>query len=639
MKNKTKPNNNNNLFTQNEAAQYLQISPATLRNWIKTNKIKADAYNGKQPCFLRKNIYLLKDRLISGEDFSLKSRRNKTYSTGKTAYTAYLKKDSKNRDFFDYLFKNLENEILSNEDINAIIAQCSLKLYSNKNNNTLNMLLDDLICSYPLPEIISDIFSNDDFKIFYDKDEDLLGLIYSSLRQLKSRKNSGAYYTPLDLAREMNNALFSDVVSNGDRIIDPACGSGSFLITLPEFIPFDNIYGNDIDKTSIIITRINFFLRDNNLSYEQLCSHFTCNDFLQTSNEEKYDYIIGNPPWGSKLDEAYLNSLESKLTVSDKKADSFELFIEKSVKKLSEKGAFGLLIPYSFINVHSHEKTREFLLENGYFKYFNNLKEAFNTVACPGIFVIWSKIKPKNLIISYDNEINVTKPCERIFTKDFMPVFISDSDYRKLNKLINSPNVFFLKNNATFGLGIVTGNNKKLLIHKNDVINNVNRTNNNSDNLLPILKGTDVTRYKISNPEYFIKYDKDNLQQCAPLSLYKSEQKLVYRFINKRLTFALDTNGTLTLNSCNFVIPHTDFLDIKYILAVLNSSTAQFIFKNRFSSVKVLRSHIEQIPIPVIPREKQEQIIYYTDLITCCDNESSFNEYDRIINEMIKDLF
>ncbi len=58
-------------------------------------------------------------------------------------------------------------------------------------------------------------------------------------------------------------------------------------------------------------------------------------------------------------------------------------------------------------------------------------------------------------------------------------------------------------------------------------------------------------------------------------------------------------------------------------MAVLNSRATQFFFKKQFHSVKVLRSHIEQIPIPQIDEESQIPIITLVDAIL-----DSTNKYD-----------
>jgi hypothetical protein len=121
----------------------------------------------------------------------------------------------------------------------------------------------------------------------------------------------------------------------------------------------------------------------------------------------------------------------------------------------------------------------------------------------------------------------------------------------------------------------------------------------------------------------------------------------VYRFINKDLIFAYDKDGMVSLNSCNILIPKLPGLDIKYILAVLNSSPAGFYYKKSFNSVKVLRSHLEQIPIPVVSKDEQAKIIELVDRImdlqmhdppiSCADahfditNMSEYEELDRLI--------
>ena len=110
---------------------------------------------------------------------------------------------------------------------------------------------------------------------------------------------------------------------------------------------------------------------------------------------------------------------------------------------------------------------------------------------------------------------------------------------------------------------------------------------------------------------------------------------MLYRFICNQLVFAYDDHQTLSLNSCNLVIPHIKGLSIKYILAILNSRIAQFYFKKRFNSIKVLKSHIEQIPIPYIQKNQQEEILKYVEiLLTDRDKDyimKIYNELDQKI--------
>ena len=122
----------------------------------------------------------------------------------------------------------------------------------------------------------------------------------------------------------------------------------------------------------------------------------------------------------------------------------------------------------------------------------------------------------------------------------------------------------------------------------------------------------------------------------APVDLYRSTEKLLYRFICNQLVFAYDNNQTLSLNSCNILVPKVPGMSIKYILAILNSRIAQYYFKNKFNSIKVLRSHVEQIPIACPEVGEQEEIVSMVNLLL--DSESSeaifkqYNELDKKIS-------
>ena len=74
-------------------------------------------------------------------------------------------------------------------------------------------------------------------------------------------------------------------------------------------------------------------------------------------------------------------------------------------------------------------------------------------------------------------------------------------------------------------------------------------------------------------------------------------------------------------------------------MAVLNSRIAQFYFRKQFNSVKVLRSHIEQIPIPYINEEAQAQLLTLVDSILCTPSEKETIAVYEMIDSIIADIF
>ena len=74
-------------------------------------------------------------------------------------------------------------------------------------------------------------------------------------------------------------------------------------------------------------------------------------------------------------------------------------------------------------------------------------------------------------------------------------------------------------------------------------------------------------------------------------------------------------------------------------MAILNSRIAQFLYKREFNSIKVLRSHIEAIPIPVVNDTMQNRIIEITDkLIAGLEPKEAETTYD-VLDTLISELF
>jgi hypothetical protein len=58
-----------------------------------------------------------------------------------------------------------------------------------------------------------------------------------------------------------------------------------------------------------------------------------------------------------------------------------------------------------------------------------------------------------------------------------------------------------------------------------------------------------------------------------------------------------DSEGLLVLNSVNFFIPPVNF-NLKALATFFNSPICSFLYQRLFNSVKVLRSHLENMPLP-----------------------------------------
>ena len=71
----------------------------------------------------------------------------------------------------------------------------------------------------------------------------------------------------------------------------------------------------------------------------------------------------------------------------------------------------------------------------------------------------------------------------------------------------------------------------------------------------------------------------------------------------------------------------------------MNSSVVQYYLTNKYLSVKLLRSHIESIPIPFVSAEEQQPLIEAVkEIMACSDPESALECYRRI-NHLVYGLY
>lgn len=645
---------NTTLFTLKEFCEQLSISVATGKNWLRLGKITPTQMIDHLPFFSADYIDNLKKEILSGGNNALKSRRNKKYVSGNRIYQSYLPATSLNYELSHQLITYAETINLSEETINYILAEVAIRLlcqtgltapssvpasylldYLNQNISLgiYRSLVEDLIesCTNARTLIENSPFVFD-LPFIYEEKEDLLGLLYLSLQNLRDRKATGSYYTPAHIVEKLIlHSTSSGKTLDQRTILDPCCGTGNFLLHLPKHIPMHNIYGMDIDSNSVKLTRINLALRHSITSTDILYEHITTSDFLSSGSKFKYDLIIGNPPWGYAFSKQEKAALKARFSCcSGNHTESYDIFIEQSLRMLSPHGVLSFVLPEAVLNVTSHTPIRKYILENANITTLEYLGNAFAQVQCPCIILELKKDDSSHSTIGttiVSSARSFVIETERPLNAKSFCLDITEPEFQLLQKVTEPSQKAFLAGHADFALGIVTGNNK-------DYIAGVQTEKNER-----ILKGSDIFKYRFVPSDHYICFTPEQFQQVAPTEYYRAPEKLLYRFICNQLVFAYDDQKTLSLNSCNLVIPHLEHLHIKYILAILNSRIAQFVFKKQFRSVKVLRSHIEQIPIPMISKEEQEQITTFVNKLLLCNDETLTNALYNEIDQMVAHSF
>lgn len=618
-----------NIYSVQKLSELLSVSETTVRNWIKTGKLQAEWKKGT-PCFSQKSVNKIQASLQNEKNTRLKSRRNKSRIQGSETYRNYLSADSENLLPVCHIQEEFKEKEMTAADMMTLLADCALQLLrqarGTEDIGEYRQLAEDLLAGET--ESLSTVP-----KVQYvlEQGEDVLGFLYLSLRQAREMKETGAYYTPgFVVKKAVKNLEAAGQLGAGKTLLDPCCGSGNFLIQFPPQVKPQDIYGSDIDEISVKLTRINLAIRYPKVPVSMWKEHITSRDFLKEETTEKYDCILGNPPWGYRFSKEEQAGLRLRYRAAQgRKIESYDVFLEQAIKSVKKQGTVSFVLPEALLYVNSHEEIRRILLQKTDIEELNYLGEVFHRVQCPSVILRLKKteepLQTTGMKVEVQGETFVIGQKRSVETERFC-FHVKDEEYHILQRLEQNPNMKYLKDHADFALGIVTGDNRRYV------------TDWRRAGAEIVLKGADIDRYRITEPKSYLVFEPERFQQTAPESYYRCSDKLLYRFVSRELIFARDTKGMLSLNSCNMVIPHLEGFSTGYILAVLNSAMAQFVFRKKFRSVKVLRSHIEQIPIPPATKEQQDRIEELVKKIENSTAEEQWNSLYEEINQAIAKL-
>jgi len=441
-----------------------------------------------------------------------------------------------------------------------------------------------------IQEIIEGLYYTKDKSLAYDFsaiEADVLGNIYEQYlghiikkgeirakldKNHAHRKEQGIYYTPTYIVDYIVRHTLGEMLKNkkikADKIklLDPACGSGSFLIksfdilrdyyakhdknyhqeiladdgttySIKERILKNNIFGVDLDKQAVEIAQLNLLLKiaekghrlpllqqnikngnslidnpavagDKAFKWEE--------QFKQIMDEGGFDIIIGNPPYGYRgiptpeIKEAY----GKKYVTSEGNFDMYRFFIERSINLLREGGTMGFIIPNTFLSATSYKKLRKYLLDNCSIEEIMDVGLAvFEGVTVESIILILKKNSVKSERNKQKVDISICRSRDKSITEPTNTYFISQSKFNETKD--NNFNIYLDPKTSQITKRI---ENSAVSLEKiayvtvginTGYIKNVLVADKKVDNRYhKLLSGRDISRYFLKWPGQWILYDK-----------------------------------------------------------------------------------------------------------------------------------
>jgi adenine-specific DNA-methyltransferase len=181
----------------------------------------------------------------------------------------------------------------------------------------------------------------------------------SSSISKEERKKQGIFFTPKNV-RDLVISKIDEHISKPKHILEPSFGSGEFL--------------KDVQKYDCKVTGVEF----NKIIFDKVSKEYKKNniynlvntDFIKFSHDEKFDVILGNPP--------YFVTDDKNTECMTGRGNIFVMFIYKCLTEhLQKDGLLVFVLPTSFYNCKYYEPCRKYIREYTTILHVENVKAKY----------------------------------------------------------------------------------------------------------------------------------------------------------------------------------------------------------------------------------------------------------------------
>lgn len=336
---------------------------------------------------------------------------------------------------------------------------------------------------------------------------------------------------------------------------------------------------------------------------------------------EKFDVVIGNPPYiqlskSNNISEEQKKYLKTRYKTSAGRLNAFIFFIHNALEKLNSTGQLVYIIPNTILTQEYYSYTREIILKNFHLVEIVNYESMpFENAVVENVTLFIQARTNNNLDIKItsDNlrEVKLIKEVNHndfLFQDNFSFNFKSNNT---IDKIFNLKDVLPLGSICNVNQGIALKGDKSLSL----------REHNADKKFYKLLDGKNINKNLINWTGVYLDYSLDRIHSCKRKDIFESKEKLFFRRVSENLVFAYDDEQYFALNTLVVVNLKPGFnFKIKFLLAILNSSLINYVYKNKYKSTKKVFSEIqansvEKLPIRNIAESEQYSFVNLTNLI------------------------
>jgi DNA (cytosine-5)-methyltransferase 1/site-specific DNA-methyltransferase (adenine-specific) len=248
------------------------------------------------------------------------------------------------------------------------------------------------------------------------------------------KKANGIFYTDIELAK--NIVQFLDIAKD-KSVIDPCCGTGSFIYALQRN-GYSDVYGCDFEQDTVSKCRE---LTNSTSVYHYDTINNNGIETLSHINHDKFDVVIGNPPYAPLSGDTSLScDAEFNRQVVASGNNLFVAAIYRTFELCKEDGIISIIVPKNVLHIPAYAKLREVLLRKKTILSIIELGIHFKTVRGEQIVLTVknSLPSPKAKIKFYlhcKGKIQILSEIEQNFYSDEIIVFTNSSEPHIFSKL------------------------------------------------------------------------------------------------------------------------------------------------------------------------------------------------------------
>ncbi len=536
-------------------------------------------------------------------------------------------------------------------------------------------------------------------------DSDIIGTIYNTYVNRKEKREKGQYYTPSEIVNYILDEVGyrgTAVIGSNKRLIDPACGSGSFLVTAARrFVTAykgnrehiddpvavlnrlqQTFFGFDLNPFACYLAEVNLLIQVLDLiklahsagqrpklerfhiyNIDALArptgryyyTHFSAllaeeNDVVEQIKSRApnspyangFAYVIANPPYGATLSDEYKNTLRSEWAdVFYGQPDTYTFFLKLGLELLADNGKLGFITPNTYLMGTHTAALRNRLLATGCIEQIVDLPQGIwqdVNVDCVLLFLTaeadMEKRKAQQVKIFM---LGLRDTLDKLSQRAWMETLIQpqgrwmdDPEYKVpirydtlLQKIEDACLVTF-NGNASMKvqrLNDVAESTQGIIPYHTKTEGRANLyirfrrdVPDNEPGWKPMLDGTAfVGRYELrwGNKQPYLKYG-SWLYSVPQAKFFESPKLLVQdmrnRALKRRLVATFDDQKFYNRHNFSDIIAKDAKYDLKYILALFNSSLLNYWFARQFDNVHINPSYFRQLPI--FPADSATQAVF-----------------------------